>query len=79
KLQPDVIKLDVSLIRQIDTDAGCRAMAASLIRFAEETGSKIIAEGVETEAELQVLRELKATKAQGYLLGHPAPIKAYLR
>ncbi|HJW02375.1 MAG TPA: EAL domain-containing protein [Azospira sp.] len=78
KLQPDVIKLDVSLIRKIDTDTGCRAMAAALIRFAEETGSKIVAEGVETEAELQVLRELKATKAQGYLLGHPAPIEAHV-
>lgn len=78
KLQPDVIKLDVSLIRKIDTDTGCRAMAAALIRFAEETGSKIVAEGVETEAELQVLRELKANKAQGYLLGHPAPLKALM-
>lgn len=76
KLQPDVIKLDVSLIRKIDTDRGCRALAAALIRFAEETGSKIVAEGVETNAELQVLRELKVNKAQGYLLGRPAPIEA---
>src|SRR6185369_110641 len=76
KLQPDVITLDVSLIRTIDTDTGCRALAAALIRFAEETGSKIVAEGVETDAELQVLRELKVNKAQGYLLGRPAPIDA---
>ncbi|MCG2578055.1 EAL domain-containing protein [Dechloromonas sp. XY25] len=76
KLQPDVIKLDVSLIRKIDTDTGCRALAAALIRFAEETGSKIVAEGVETDAELQALRELKVNKAQGYLLGRPLPIEA---
>jgi EAL domain-containing protein (putative c-di-GMP-specific phosphodiesterase class I) len=78
KLQPDVIKLDVSLIRKIDTDAGCRALAAAIIRFAEETGSKVVAEGVETDAELQALRELKVKKAQGYLLGRPAPIEALL-
>lgn len=76
KLQPDVIKLDVSLIRKIDTDTGCRALAAALIRFAEETGSKIVAEGVETDAELQTLRELNVNKVQGYLLGRPAPIEA---
>lgn len=76
KLQPDVIKLDVSLIRKIDTDGGCRALAAALIRFAEETGSKVVAEGVETEAELRALRDLKVNKAQGYLLGRPVPIEA---
>lgn len=74
KLKPDVIKLDISLIHNIDTEPGCRAMAAALIRFAEETGSKIVAEGVETVAELQVLRELKVNKAQGYLLGRPQPL-----
>lgn len=78
KLKPDVIKLDTSLIRQIDTDTGCRALAAALIRFAEETGSKVVAEGVETEAELQALRELKVTKAQGYLLGRPAPLESLM-
>ncbi|MFC3627119.1 EAL domain-containing protein [Vogesella amnigena] len=76
KLQPDVIKLDVSLIRKIDSDTGCRALAAALIRFAEETGSKIVAEGVETVAELHALRELKVAKVQGYLLGCPALIDA---
>lgn len=74
KLKPDVIKLDVSLIRRIDQDRGRRALAAALVRFAEESGSKVVAEGVETEAELAVLRELKVNKAQGYLLGRPQPI-----
>ncbi|TDR76436.1 sensor domain-containing phosphodiesterase [Paludibacterium purpuratum] len=76
KLQPDIIKLDVSLIRQIDCDTGCRALAGALIRFAEETGSKIVAEGVETVEELKVLRALKVNKAQGYLLGRPTTIDA---
>lgn len=78
KLKPDVIKLDVSLIRKIDTDTGSHALAAAIIRFAEETGSKVVAEGVETEAELNALRELNVNKAQGYLLGRPTPIEAIL-
>lgn len=78
KLQPDVIKLDVSLIRRIDTDTGCRAFTAAIVRFAEETGSQVVAEGVETDAELNALRKLKVNKAQGYLLGRPTPIEALL-
>lgn len=76
KLKPDVIKLDSSLVAAIDKDGGIRALAAALIRFAEETGSKVVAEGVETEQELQVLRQLKVNKAQGYLLGRPGPLEA---
>lgn len=72
KLKPDVIKLDYSLIHNIDSDRDRHALAAALIRFADETGSKVVAEGVETEAELQTLRELNVNKVQGYLLGHPA-------
>lgn len=72
KLKPDVIKLDYSLIHHIDRDRDRRALASALIRFADETGSKVVAEGVETETELQTLRELNVNKVQGYLLGHPA-------
>lgn len=74
KLQPNVIKLDLSLIRKIDCYTECRALAGALIRFAEETGSSVIAEGVETLEELQVLKELKVNNAQGYLLGRPMSI-----
>jgi EAL domain-containing protein (putative c-di-GMP-specific phosphodiesterase class I) len=73
-LEPDIIKLDISLTRDIDTDRTRRALAAALIGFAEETGSKIIAEGVETEAELNVLRYLRINNAQGYLIGRPMPL-----
>jgi EAL domain-containing protein (putative c-di-GMP-specific phosphodiesterase class I) len=73
-LAPDLIKLDVFLTQNIHTDRARRALAAALIRFSEETGSKIIAEGVETTLQLKVLRELGVTKAQGYLLGRPMPL-----
>lgn len=74
QLNPDVIKLDMSLIRGIDADRKRRALAAALIRFAEQTDSKVTAEGVETTAELATLRQLGVDCAQGYLLGRPVPI-----
>lgn len=77
KLKPDVIKLDGSLIRDIDSNRDCRALASALIRFGQETGSKIVAECVETEAELRILRELQVSKAQGFLLGRPMPLAAF--
>lgn len=78
QLQPDTIKLDLSITRDIDTDCTRRALAAALIRFAQETGSQIVAEGVETDGELAVLRELGVDKAQGYLIGRPQPIESVL-
>jgi EAL domain-containing protein (putative c-di-GMP-specific phosphodiesterase class I) len=72
-MAPNVIKLDMSITRGIDTDRGRRALAAALIGFARETGAQIFAEGVETAAELAVLRELRIDGAQGYLIGRPMP------
>lgn len=70
-LAPDRIKLDMSITRDIDSDKSRRALAAAFMRFAEETGSKLVAEGVETEAELDTLQGLGVVDIQGNLLGHP--------
>lgn len=74
QLQPDLIKLDASLIRDIHLDQGRRALASALTAFATETGSKVVAEGIESRDELAVLRELGVHAGQGYLLGRPAPL-----
>lgn len=79
KLKPDTIKLDISITRDIDTDRTRRALAAALVRFAQETGSQIVAEGVETRSELAVLRELGIDTAQGYLVSHPQPLERLSR
>ncbi|WP_213881341.1 EAL domain-containing protein [Pseudomonas sp. dw_358] len=71
RLRPDMIKLDISLTQGIDLDPQRRAMASALVAFARETGSTIVAEGVETLQELEVLKRLGADKVQGFLLGHP--------
>lgn len=73
-LRPDFIKLDMSLTRDIDTDPARRALASALIHFAHKTGSKIVAEGVETEGEFLQLKALGVEKVQGYLLGRPTPL-----
>ena len=75
-LRPDLIKLDMGLTRHIDLDPVRRALAAALIGFARDTGSRIIAEGVETPSELATLRTLGVQQAQGYLLGRPMPFEA---
>lgn len=74
QLGPDIIKLDRDLIRRCNVDFVRRTLTASLIGFAQEIGADIVAEGVETEAELITLRELGVTYVQGYHLGRPAPL-----
>lgn len=70
-IEPDLIKLDMSLTRGIDQDRKRRALASALIAFAHETRIDIVAEGVETAAELDTLRDLGVRKVQGYFLARP--------
>ena len=73
-IEPNVLKLDMSLTRGIEQDLKRRALASALIAFARETQVSIVAEGVETAAELQTLRELGVTHGQGYYLARPMPL-----
>ncbi len=75
-LQPDIIKLDISLVQGIDQSRSARALARALLAFAEDVGATVIAEGVEQAGELQVLRDLGVDWAQGFLLGRPEPTAA---
>jgi EAL domain-containing protein (putative c-di-GMP-specific phosphodiesterase class I)/DNA-binding NarL/FixJ family response regulator len=71
RLRPDYIKLDMTLTQGIDRDRDRRALASSLLTFAREVSATVIAEGIETEAELETLRGLGATLGQGYYLARP--------
>ncbi len=73
RLRPDIIKLDMSLIRDIDREAPRRALASALVYFAADTGATIVAEGIETEAERATLQGLGISYGQGYLFGRPEP------
>lgn len=72
-LQPAFVKLDRGWVNGIDTDPARQALVAGLESFASRTGSALIAEGVETPAELETLRNLRVTYGQGFLLGRPEP------
>jgi len=74
EVRPQFVKLDISLVRGVDRDRARRAMIASMVLFAHDTGCALIAEGVETVGELAALRELGIQYGQGYLLGRPARI-----
>ncbi len=78
-LRPDTIKLDMSLTRNIDRDRGRQALAGALAMFGRAMGSQIVAEGVETEQELDALRRVGVTKVQGYLTGRPMPLADALK
>ena len=71
ELKPELIKLDREIIAGINADAGLRALGAAMVGFARELGASLVAEGVETEAELATVRMLGMSAAQGYLLGRP--------
>jgi EAL domain-containing protein (putative c-di-GMP-specific phosphodiesterase class I) len=78
-LQPDLIKLDMSLTRNICLDPARKALATALIGFARETGSQIVAEGVETAPELATLRAIGVERAQGYFLARPMSLEGVLQ
>jgi len=71
EMGPDIIKLDRRLTDGVDLDPVRRALARSLVSFAAETGARVVAEGIETEAQLRVLTELGVPFGQGHHLGWP--------
>jgi EAL domain-containing protein (putative c-di-GMP-specific phosphodiesterase class I)/putative methionine-R-sulfoxide reductase with GAF domain len=73
ELTPDFLKLDRELVRDLDSDKNRRALVSAVAAFASEVGTSVIAEGVETETELEVLREAEVDLVQGYLLARPGP------
>jgi len=74
RLRPDLIKLDRSITNGIDSDFYRQEVARSIIKLSHNTGSIVIAEGVETEGEALKVLELNADMLQGFLLGEPSPV-----
>jgi diguanylate cyclase (GGDEF)-like protein/PAS domain S-box-containing protein len=73
-LSVDVVKIDRAFVRDLSNNADHRALTSTMLNLAEGLRMSAIAEGVETEAELAVLRSLGCTFAQGYFYAKPAPI-----
>ena len=70
-LPVDLVKLDMGLVRGCDGDRARRIILASVVRACGELGVQVIAEGIETAAELATLREIGITLVQGFLLARP--------
>lgn len=70
-LAPELIKMDISFTRGVDTDPARTALVTALVSFGAATGAAILAEGIETPGELDTLRRLGVRYGQGYLLGRP--------
>ncbi len=70
-LAPD-IKIDRALTRDVDVDPAHRSLVRATVEFAASVGAQVVAEGVQTERELEALQELGMSAAQGFFLGRPA-------
>lgn len=77
KLAPDIIKLDRELTANVHIDPMRRSLASSLRRFAHESGAVVVAEGIETAAELKVLSALDIDHGQGFHLARPVALDAF--
>ena len=73
KLAPDIIKVDMELICGIDVDPVRRSLVGAVVTFAADTGASVVAEGIETDDELETVCQLGVGYGQGYLLGRPGP------
>ncbi|MCU1589113.1 MAG: response regulator receiver modulated diguanylate phosphodiesterase, partial [Frankiales bacterium] len=70
-LQPDLIKLDLGLTRDVDVDRRQQALVRAVTAFAAQVGATVLAEGVETQEQLDTLREIGVRLGQGWHLGVP--------
>ena len=74
RMRPDILKLDIELVRDINSNLAKQALVLGMVDFARQTGALTIAEGVETEEEYATLLRLKVDLGQGYLFGRPMDI-----
>lgn len=72
EIQPDVIKLDMDIVRGVDSSAPRQAIVEAMVSLCRRLRIGLVAEGIETDAELRMLRGLGVRLSQGYLLGRPA-------
>ena len=72
ELRPQFVKVDIGLVRGVNAALTRQALIVALLHFATATDCRLIAEGIETEAERAVLEKLEVPFGQGYLFGRPA-------
>jgi len=73
-LTVDEIKIDRSYISEIENDSRSKTIVSAIIAMTNSFGINLVAEGVETQSQLSLLKEMGCQQAQGYFLGRPVPI-----
>ena len=76
-IRADVLKIDMSLLHEIDRKARSKIILRSIINMANELGMDVITEGVETEAQLKALSDMGCRQFQGFYFGHPLPAEKF--
>lgn len=71
-MQPQYIKIDISIVREIDRDEDKQSLVTSFVNYTKARGMKVIGEGVETRAEMETLIALGVEYLQGYYVGRPS-------
>ncbi len=79
QLEPEVIKLDMTLVRGIDTEAPRQSIVRSMVYLCQELGMNVVAEGVETAEERDALAAIGCPLLQGYWFAPPGPAWPALR
>lgn len=74
ELEPDIIRIDAAIVRNVQADERRQAMARVLAGYAEDVGAISVAEGIEHEVEATTLAELGVRGGQGFHLGRPRPL-----
>lgn len=74
ELRPDFVKLDMGLVRGLDRDLGRQALVVGMRHFARASGCRLVAEGIETQAEADTARALDVEYGQGEFFGAPRPV-----
>lgn len=79
RLPVNAVKIDISFVREIVKEPNARALASSIIALGHSLQLQIVAEGVETEDQLQILDGMGCDMAQGYLFSRPVPAADFVR
>ena len=79
QIRPQALKIDRRFIRRLPEDREDAAIAATMITMAHKLDQEVIAEGVETKAQLRFLRDEGCDYYQGYLFSRPVPAAAFRR
>jgi EAL domain-containing protein (putative c-di-GMP-specific phosphodiesterase class I) len=75
----DILKIDQSFVRDLDTDSGASSIVSAVIGMGRNLGMQVVAEGVESREQLTCLRELACPQGQGFYLSEPLTAAEFSR